>query len=140
MTVSVDASVILKCLTPEPDSPAALSWLEAHRSDEIVAPWLLMAEVASVLRKKALRGEITCSEGLEALDLLAGLGIRLLTGPGLARRAFELAAVLNLPSAYDTLYLAAAEAEGCELWTADRRFAGLAAGAYTGVRLLGPPK
>gem|GEM_PF-6789627 len=41
---------------------------------------------------------------------------------------------LNLPTVYGALYLAVAELEGCELWTADSRFAKLASSAYPFVR------
>ena len=42
---------------------------------------------------------------------------------GIEETAWALARRWNLPTAYDAAYLALAEVTGCDLWTADRRFA-----------------
>lgn len=134
MTVCVDASLILKCLTYEPDSEAAQAWLSTYGSQEMVAPWLLTVEVASVLRRKVRRGEVSSAEAEEAISLLAGMQIRLLADFELVQAAFEIAGELAQPSVYDTLYLAVAQREACELWTADTRFARAAAARFPFVR------
>lgn len=139
MTVCVDASLILKCLTYEPDSDAATASLRAHKDEEMIAPSLLIAEVASVLRQKVRRNEIAVSEGQEALLVLELLNIGLVSDFALLRREFELATELDQTSVYDTLYLAAAERERCDLWTADARFARAASERYPFVRLVGSP-
>jgi len=43
---------------------------------------------------------------------------------------------LGQSTIYDTLYLAVAQRNQCELWTADERFAAAASGRYPFVKLL----
>lgn len=136
MTVCADASLVLKWLTYESDSDKAVAWLDAHADDEMIAPAFLPLEVASALRRKTRRDDITPDEGLEALQLLDRLRIRLTWDWALLERAFILAVELDQPTAYDTAYLALAERERCELWTADGRFTRIASSRYPFVRLL----
>ena len=65
------------------------------------------------------------------------LSVLTLSPPELSREAWELAVELNLPTVYDTAYLALAQIEGCDFWTADRSFYRVASGKYGFVRLLG---
>lgn len=136
MIVCVDASIVVKWFTTEDDSDQALRWLESHAGDEIVAPMLLQVEVASVFRRKLCMGEMTFEECLQALRLLEQLGFRYLSDPSIVARAFELSIELAQPTVYDTVYLAIAEKQHCELWTADERFARVASATYPFVRLL----
>ncbi|MGI8551809.1 MAG: type II toxin-antitoxin system VapC family toxin [Dehalococcoidia bacterium] len=55
----------------------------------------------------------------------------------LARRAFEIADRFALWKAYDNLYAALAEQQGCELWTSDQRFYNLMHGSFPWVRWVG---
>jgi predicted nucleic acid-binding protein len=137
MKVCVDASLIVKCLVYEPGTAQANAWLKAHAEDEMVAPWFLPGEVASVLRRKARQGEITDAEAREALRLLDLLDIGLVSDLTLVSTAYDLAAGLNQSSVYDCLSLALAEREQCDLWTADARFAEAARPRHACVRLLG---
>lgn len=139
MTVCVDASLILKCLVYEPGTAQANEWLRAHEDDEFTAPWFLPAEVASVLRRKARQNEITNEEALEALRLLESLDVRLVCDLWLVRKAYDLAAALDQSAIYDCLYLALAERERCDLWTADERLAQVARPRHACVRLIGSP-
>lgn len=136
MAVCVDASIVVKWLAREPGSAEAVAWLKAHAGDEILAPAFLPVETASVLRQKVCRAEMTPAAGERALKLLAGLQIRLVWDHDLLERAFALAAALDQPTVYDTAYLAVAERYGCDLWTADARFARVAGQRYAGVRVL----
>ena len=136
MIVCTDASLIIKCLTYEPDSDRALRWLDDHRHYEMVAPSFFCAEVASVLRQKARRDELTVEDGQEALESLDNMKIRLVYEPAVVQRAYDLATALDQPTIYDTLYLAVAELEDCNLWTADARFARIASPHYPFVRRL----
>ncbi|MCL6613125.1 MAG: type II toxin-antitoxin system VapC family toxin [Firmicutes bacterium] len=132
----MDASLAIKWLAHEPGSEKAVTWLKDHAGDEILAPIFLPIEVASVLRQKVCRTEMTSEEGLQALKLLERLQIRFIWDWSLLERAFSLAAELDQPTVYDTAYLALAEKCGCDLWTADARFARVAARKYPQVRLL----
>ena len=113
----VDASVAVKWLVPENASDAAERVLAA--SDDLIAPDLLLAEVANALRKKSRRGELTAAEAAEAFAILCTLRLELhSTGP-LVRRALDLAAILDI-SVYDCVYIALAEAEGGRLVSDDK--------------------
>ena len=136
MTVCVDASLILKCLLYEDGTDAALDWLEAHVDDELVAPSFLLVEVASVLRRKVSQGEISPEDGHEALLAVEALGVRLVWDYELVRKAFDMAGELGQSTVYDTFYLAVAQRNECDLWTADERFAEAASRRYPFVRLL----
>ena len=63
----IDASVAAKWLAPEPDTPLA----EALLADDLIAPDLLYAEVANILWKKQLRGEMDVSYELAQQDAQA---------------------------------------------------------------------
>ena len=52
-------------------------------------------------------------------------------------RALVLAKSLEQEAAYDALYLALAEAEGCDIWTADRWFVRAAQDRFGSVRWIG---
>lgn len=136
MSLCVDASLIIAFLTPEPASDKAAAWMDAHSGSELIAPALIAAEVASALRKKVRRKSIGSQFGQEALDAFGTMNIRLVWDQSLIARAFELASELDRPSIYDSLYLALAEREQCDFWTADARFAHAAAFRYPFVRLL----
>ena len=136
MSTCVDASLAVKWLAYEPGSEQAVAWLNAHAGDDLTAPVFLPMEVASVLRQKICRAEMTAEEGLRALKLLEGLKIRLVWDWSLLERALALAAELDQSTAYDTVYLALAEKDGSELWTADARFARAASRMYPQVRLI----
>ncbi|MDI6871099.1 MAG: type II toxin-antitoxin system VapC family toxin [Bacillota bacterium] len=137
MTLCLDASLIVKLVTPEPGSDQVRGWFGPHAEEEIVAPHFLLAEVLSTLRRKCRNGELTPAEAREAIRFLDGLSLRLMWSWTLAERALALAEELDQPTVYDTLYLAVGEAAGCEFWTADERFARCAAPRYPFVRLLG---
>jgi predicted nucleic acid-binding protein len=136
--VCVDASLVLKLLTWEHGSDQALQWLESWAEERIIAPQFLPVEVASVLRRKMRRNEIPAGHCIESLGLLDRLAIKYVWDAGLLDRAFALAVELDQPTVYDTAYLALAERERCELWTADARFVAAASARYPFVRCLLP--
>ncbi|HHW13423.1 MAG TPA: type II toxin-antitoxin system VapC family toxin [Firmicutes bacterium] len=136
MSVCLDASLLLKWMLREPGSDEVEKWLKLHLGEELVAPHLMPAEVASTLRRASRQGRIDPEQVQRSLDLLAELKPRLIWDWELIKRAFTLARGLSQSGVYDCLYLAVAEAVGCELWTADARFAQQAAPAYPQVRLL----
>ena len=123
--VVVDASVVLKLLLPEDGSDAVHGlWREwVERDTEITAPFLLAYEIVSVLRNKVFRRELGPEAGDAAIAAFLSQEVSLLHPHGIEEAAWTLARRWNLPAAYDAAYLALAEATGCELWTADRRFA-----------------
>jgi predicted nucleic acid-binding protein len=128
VAICVDASLVLAWLLPEELSDAAFSLgkLWDEEETELIAPPLVQMEVPSSLRQAVYRGRITLDEGDEALKAFLEMDIRIRQPEGLLGRAWELGKAVNAPRLYDIFYLALAEMEGCELWTADRRLVNLA--------------
>jgi predicted nucleic acid-binding protein len=121
--ICVDASFVVKLGIPEAGSDQVEDlWREWHHGGrEIVAPHLLHCEIASVICHAVYRGRITPEEGLQVLEHLLALPIRLLAPERLHITACKIAIELGHPAAYDAHYLALAQNLGCELWTGDRR-------------------
>ena len=136
MKFTLDASIVVKWYVTEAHSEDARRLL-AHRLRRF-APDFLLVEFANTVWKKARRGEIA--------DPYAYLGeipeireaIELLPTADLVERAARLALEKDHPL-YDCLYLACAEATGSTLITADRAFAGKAAGGSLDIRYIGTP-
>ncbi len=122
MPVCVDASVLLRWLIPQQLDPQVYDLVDGWLADglELVGPGLLFSEVVSVLRHKVHQGVLEENDAGDVLSLFLRLGIRRVEQPRLYRRAYDLASRFGHSRAYDAHYLAAAEAEGCDLWTADR--------------------
>lgn len=118
MTRVVDASVVVAALV---DGGAAGRWCEERLgSGPLAAPHLLPAEVANILRRAALRGDISAdSASLAHADSL-DLRIELFPYGLVAERTWELRANLTL---YDASYVALAEALDADLVTLDQRLA-----------------
>jgi len=137
--VCVDASLALKLVLGEDDSPQAIAlwrrWVDENVT--VTAPPLLAYEVTSVLRTKVHRGLLAPEMGDEAFREIHAQGIRYLSPENLHIRAWELAKRLCRPAAYDAHYLALAEISGCEFWTADERLFNAARGTLPWVRHLG---
>ena len=136
MTLCIDASILVRCLTRESGNDRALLWLRSRIREELVAPAFLPLEFGSALLHKLSGGQMTPMECQEALSLFEKLGIRYDHDPHIMRRAFELSLTLAQPTVYDTAYLAVAEKHECELWTLDRRFASIASEDHPCLRLL----
>jgi predicted nucleic acid-binding protein len=111
----VDASVGFKWLVPEQDSDKALA-LQA--SEELHAPELFQIEITNVLHVCTIKGRIVDTQAL--LNALMLQLPNLHDSAPLLPRALEIATQARR-SVYDSLYIALAEREGCELVTADQK-------------------
>ncbi len=120
--IVVDASVALELLLRTPAASAVERRLFGA-NETLHAPHLIDIEVAHVLRRYALAGEMSGERGREALEDLADLSLRRYPHEVLLPRAWELRANLT---AYDAIYVALAEALDAPLLTRDRRLAGAA--------------
>ena len=123
-SVVVDASLAVKWLVEEDDSDKAHAILQSWVDQDItrIAPYLMPFEVANVLHRRVLRGELSVDDIIRMIARLLESRLELHQPPGLHVRALQLASQLNQSAAYDAHYLALAESVGCELWTADERF------------------
>lgn len=119
----IDASLALKLVLPDPDSPTVRAlwqrWVDAKV--ELVAPPLWIYEVTSALRNKVSRRLLSPQAGEAAFQAIHAQGVRFLHPPGLHEAAWKLAHDLQRPTAYDSFYLALAQELGCPCWTADKR-------------------
>lgn len=123
MTVVVDANIAVKWVTNEHDSPEAVSLYQAwtNRSEFVIAPPIFRSEVTNVLHRKIRRGELDFVNAVNAVEsLFAAVSIQ--EPASLYTDALSIARAIDVAAAYDPIYLALAEVERCDLWTADKRF------------------
>ncbi len=114
----VDASVALRWYVEAPGSEAAAELLAGD--DPLIAPDLIVAEVASAAWKLAAAGEIDAEHGSRIAVAVASAFSHLAPASRLIVRAWRIAAALGHP-VYDGLYVSLAELESARLVTADRR-------------------
>ncbi|HLH61262.1 MAG TPA: type II toxin-antitoxin system VapC family toxin [Ktedonobacteraceae bacterium] len=139
-TVVVDTSVVMKWVIDEPDSSIAVAlymkWF--NEGMRILAPALLAYEVANVLHQKVQKGSITVEEAEWTLMYLLedALEPEFSQNAALGIRAMQLARLYSLPATYDPHYLALAEREQCDYWTADTHLWNAIGGKLPWVRRL----
>ena len=139
MTIVVDASLALKWVLEEDGTDEALALWDRWQAagERVVAPPVFRAEVANTLRQ-VVRGSLATTQ--EAGDLLETLleTVGVEEPPTLYGRSLEIAHAFDLGAVYDALYLALAESENCEVWTADRKLARAVGGRFPLLRCIGP--
>jgi predicted nucleic acid-binding protein len=129
--IVVDASALLEALLRTPAAADVTQrLLSPHQT--LHAPHLLDVEVAQVLRRYAIAGDLDDQRGRAALADLADFPIRRYPHGFLLPRAWELRENF---SAYDAVYVALAQALDAPLLTRDRRLAN-AARRYVSVELV----
>jgi len=137
--VCVDASLAVKLLVQEPYSDRAAflwqGWIE--KDIERIAPAFFPSEVASSVRHKCVRKQLSEEEVEEAFNIFTMLDFTVLTPETLLKEAWDMARELGLPTLYDTAYLALAKLCNCEFWTADEVLANSLQGKFPWVRWLG---
>ncbi len=123
--VIVDTSIVVKWVLDEPDSAIAIALLRKWISEAtaIRAPALLAYEVTNVLYQRVRKGELSFDKAKQALTdvFTSELKLKFSDQASLSMKAIELAHQHALSAAYDPHYLALAERENCEYWTADKR-------------------
>jgi len=121
--VCIDANLVVRTLVYGPYSEQATALLRHWSRQEItlIAPSLLSFEVVSTLRRLVFLNEVTPEEGAEAFQRFLAFKIRLSHRKGIFPLAWQFAEQFNRPRAYDTAYLALAQLNQCEFWTADER-------------------
>ena len=112
----VDASVLVAAVTEGPVAEWAVSQLA--RSEALLAPHLVIAEAANVLRRARAAKELSSAAAAAAHSSLMDLELTLFGYAPFADRIWEL--TTNL-SAYDAWYVAVAEAVEAPLATLDQR-------------------
>lgn len=121
-TVVVDANIAVKWLLPEELTEEALDLARGWAKANVVtiAPVLLWTEVSNVLHQRVRSGEIKTGDASLLMKELIRLGLEPRSEVHLSPKAIEMAAEYGLTNTYDAIYLALAEEEQAEFWTADR--------------------
>jgi predicted nucleic acid-binding protein len=120
--IVVDASALLEALLNTSAGSVVARRLFTE-NETLHAPHLLDVEIAQVLRRYAMTGELTPTRGLQALEDLADWPLTRYPHDLLLPRMWELR---HNVTAYDAAYIALAEALSVPLLTRD---AGLASAA-----------
>ena|SRR5438067_5256028 len=139
--VVVDASIAIKWSLNEPDSNTALALLKnwTDRGIEVLAPALLAYEVTNAFYRHIRQGDIPFDDAKRGLKeiIFKVVEFDFPENSDFNIRAMELGQQFGLPATYDSHYLALAEREECELWTADMRLWNAIRGRFEWVRWLG---
>lgn len=119
--ICLDVNVAMKWVIPEADSDKALELREDFRKSllELIAPDFFPVEAVHAVTRAERQGRITAAEGRAfIMSLIAGMPELHVTSPDLVPEAYAISSKFR-QGAYDCFYVALAEREGCELWTAD---------------------
>jgi predicted nucleic acid-binding protein len=118
----VDASVSAKWFIPELHSENALRLLTDFLEEklELMAPDLMVVELANLLWTRSARGDISQAKAAQGLAEFLALGLDLRASSALSATALKLATTEKHP-VYDMMYVSLAQQEGCELVTADQK-------------------
>ncbi len=123
--VIVDASFALKWVLLEEHSAKAIMLLDRWTSEgkAVIAPALFTYEVTNIIYRRVVRNLLTYEEAMQALtDLFSeGVSLNFSHYEEISIQAMRLAHRYGLPASHDAHYLALAERENCEYWTADTR-------------------
>lgn len=116
MTLVIDASTVVAALT---DNGEDGLWAESMLTiDSLAAPHLMPVEVADILRRLALAGDISPDTASLAHNDLLDLHVELFPYEPFAARIWALRANVTC---YDAWYVAIAETLDAKLATLDRR-------------------
>lgn len=116
MTLVIDSGLVVAALV---DGGQAGTWADhLLATDDLAAPHLMPVEVANVLRRAALTGEISADTASLAHADLLRLPVELFAYEPFATRAWELRPTIT---AYDAWYVALAESLDATLATLDVR-------------------
>jgi predicted nucleic acid-binding protein len=124
MKYVLDSSVAVKWVLPEADSAKAIRLRTEYENGihELLAPDIFIPEIANALASAERQGRIKAGEAAVLLHDVLRAAPTIHPTPPLLLRAMALT-IANRRAVYDCIYLALAEAEGCELATADDQFA-----------------
>lgn len=121
--IVLDASVAVKLVAREPDSPLAL--LRVGEASAVMAPDWISLEVAHALWKKVQAAQLDPTAAEAGTAALTQIVDRMVPAQQLLSAAVRLSYDLPHPL-YDCLYLVLAQAEDVRVLTADAKFARVA--------------
>lgn len=134
--ICVDASLVIKWLTPETDSAAAIQLFDRWRRQKevLIGPLLLDYEVGSALCSKVKQGLLSAARLTPLLAFYRRLPIQLQHELHLLDQAIALALSFEGTSIYDCMYLALAQFQSVDYYTCDRKFFEKVKGPYPQVK------
>lgn len=122
MRYVLDSNVALKCFLPEEQSDLARALLSRARAGSVslIAPEILLAEVAHSLRREVVRKRLPTDDARSIWRDIRAIQIELHPVATLADDALALS-LEHMGAVYDALYLALAVREDVKVVTADDR-------------------
>ena len=117
--IVVDASIVIEVLLNTDDGIAIADWLLTG-AETLHAPHLIDIEVAQVLRRFVLLGEVKAERARQALDVMLEFPLTRYDHEPLLGRIWELRENVT---AYDAAYVALAEGLDATLVTRDSKLA-----------------
>ncbi len=123
MKYILDSSVALKWVLPEADSAKAIQLLDDYQNaiHELLSPDIFNSEIANGLASAERQGRIKKGEAGSFFNVVVRQSPLIVSASPCLVRAIDLA-VATRQAVYDCTYLAMAEAEGCEMVSADEAF------------------
>lgn len=115
----LDTSVWIKYLCPDEQEDFATELVSNALATRLVLPSFAWAEIASVLRKKVRSNLLTTEEAETLYQAFCQLALEYVDGEKIRSRAWEIAEQYQLLTLYDSVFLAVAEQESAQYWTAD---------------------
>jgi predicted nucleic acid-binding protein len=136
----IDTSVWIPYLVPESLQSQARNLITPLLAANVrlVAPAFTWAEVGSVLRKKVRLGLITATEVVGFYDDFCQMPVDYLDSDAIRVKTWEIAEKFSLATLYDAAFLAVAELESAEFWTADQSLLNTLKPCPAYVKKLGP--
>jgi predicted nucleic acid-binding protein len=122
VTKCIDTSVWIPYLIPETLQTQARNLILPLLTSNVrlVAPAFAWAEIGSVLRKKVRLGAITTSQAEGFYDDFSQMPVEYLDNDVIRMKTWAIAEQFSLATLYDAAFLAVAELEEAEFWTADQ--------------------
>ncbi len=115
----VDASIAIKLYVPENHSAQAIRFFSDEH--ELIVPEFMLAEFANIVWKKSvLLGELSETESKAIVEAVQELPLGYYYTSGLLTDALQIA-LATKRTVYDSLYIALAASQGCQLMTDDRK-------------------
>lgn len=109
----------------------------AKNGVEFVSPPVFYPEVMGFLQQQVLSRGMLPEEADEAFSICLEIPIKIVGSEDVYRTAWQVSKEPDLNLSWAAQYLAVAELENCEFWTADRRLASLAQEKRTWVKWVG---
>ncbi len=120
--ICIDASLLIRLVIEESDNHLPMIFKEwSTAGKQLIAPTLLYYEVTNALYQYQKQHILSKATIQQALIASFSLPIRLFGESSLHRAALNIAEKFTLPDTYDAHYLALAEQQGAQFWSADRR-------------------